>query len=134
MSYIKINDVTLPAPARGLNIMRAPNVETQTNALGQTVAQKIGRPLISITSLQWNFLKADVWELILAEISKVTGTLTFYNAASGRFETYNVIWGTSSETPYMLEESGKPTLYSSCKCDIKDMGYDAISSYSKLEG
>ncbi len=131
--YIKINGVKLPAPSRGVNITRTPNIEIEENALGQTVAQKKGRSLISLKGLEWKYISAGVWEQILAEISKITGTLTFYNATTGMYDTYKVVWGTSTETPYKLDESGKPILYSSCKCEITDMGYDVVNSAASME-
>ena len=132
MSYIKINGIKFPAPVRGLNIVRTPNVEKNKNALGQIVAQKVGRALITFKSLQWKYISAETWELILTEIQKVSGTITFYNSATHMYDTYNIIWGESSEEPYMLGSDGKPTVYSSCKCDIEELGYDAISSSSTM--
>jgi len=62
---IYINDVAIPYPARGLEIMVATLVDSARNANGTVVGQKIGRDQYKLNALQWPWLTAEQWSIIL---------------------------------------------------------------------
>ena len=128
MTYVyKINNYELPTPAKGVTIKRKPRISTQTNAKGQTVAQVINeRRILEFSGLKWNYLDADTWKTVLAEIDKNVGELTYYDTLSEKWYKIKVIWGTAQEEPYIIGSDGKPDVYINCGCDVTDMGYSPV--------
>lgn len=125
-NFLKINDLVLPPPSRGLNIKRNQRVDSDTDALGRVIAQKINRRMIDFNNLKWNYLDADTWKSILIEIEKYEGTLTFHNMLTDRYEEIKVCWGNSTEIPFEIDENGKVISYTDCSCNLTDMGYEAV--------
>ncbi len=125
MNYIKINDVAVNTPSRGISIKRSPVIGTKTNAKGEIIAQIINnRNKIEFSALQWNYLTAAEWKVILQEISKITGKITVYDELSAKWLKITVLFGSSSETPYSVDNvTGCPIDYINCQCAVSDMGY-----------
>lgn len=124
MAFIKINGINLPAPARGLKVIRTQLVDSGRNANGQVISQKVNRRQIKFDNLYWPHLKASQWQTILNEIEKFEGDLTFWNALSGAFETIRVYWGDATEEPFKVNKAtGEVTEYINCQCNIIDCGY-----------
>lgn len=122
--FIKINGITLPYPARGLKVLRQQFVDSQRNALGQVVAQKVNRRINKFEPLEWKYLPADTWRTIQREIDKFEGTLEYWDNPSGTFKTIKVYWGDEeSEVHEINPETGEVLKYTNCKCNIIDMGY-----------
>ena len=59
MNFIWINDVRLPAPDRGLKVLRQQLVDSGRSASGQVLAQKINRRIMKWDSLKWSHLSAE---------------------------------------------------------------------------
>ena len=122
MSIFKINDVFVSAPIRGMSIKRVPQIKTFTNAHGRLLVQQINsRSAININNLTWSYLESEEWEKILSELSKTTGTITFYDAERKKYVTVDVIFSDIKETPYLYDEENKIIIYSSCSCTVTDM-------------
>lgn len=125
MTYVyKINDCELPTPAKGITVKRKPQISTQKNAKGQTVAQVINeRRLLEFGELKWNYLDAETWKTVLAEIEKNVGELTYYDTLAEKWYKIRVMWGTAQEEPYIIDSNGEPEVYINCSCTLTDMGY-----------
>lgn len=123
MNFIWINDIKLPAPDKGLKILRQQLVDSGRNAAGVTVAQKINRRIMKWDSLKWSHLSAEEWGKILKEIEKFEGTLKTWDARTGGFITIKVYWGDSEEEPCEVASDGEILTYQNCKCNLIDMGY-----------
>ena len=122
--FIKINGVILPYPSRGLTNQRQQFVDSGRNALGQVVAQKIGRRINKIDKLEWKYLTASEWRAIQVEIDKFDGQLEFWDNVNNQFSIIDVYWGDESATPFKIDETtGEVLSYINCKCNIIDMGY-----------
>lgn len=119
---IRINGITLPAPARGLTEGWYQIVDSSRNANGVVVAQKIGRRQLKLDSLSWPYLTAAQWGAILKEIDKFYGTLSYFDARTRNRRTLKVYWGDASAEPYWVDNNGNPTHYVNCKCNIIDVG------------
>lgn len=119
---IRINGITLPSPARGLTEGWYQIVDSSRNANGVVVAQKIGRRQLKLDSLSWPYLTAAQWGAILKEIDKFYGTLSYFDARTRTRRTLKVYWGDASAEPYWVDNSGDPTHYINCKCNIIDVG------------
>ena len=127
MKVFKINGIDLPTPAKGLTVERQPRISTQTNARGETVAQIINRRRSLIfNGLKWSYLDAETWHAILNQIEKNIGTLTYFDTLVNKWYEIQVLWGTSSEQPYIVGADGKPTVYIDCHCTLTDMGYPPV--------
>ncbi len=120
MNVIKINDIVVPAPVRGLLINRIPQIKKMTNATGQIIAQQINRKTIVFQNLEWLYLKREEWETILAELSKVFGTITFFDTETSKYLKLAVMFEDIKEVPYLYDEENKIITYSSCSCTVTD--------------
>ena len=124
MALFTINGVELPYPAYGLKTQRVQQVDSGRNALGQIVAQKIGRRQIKFDGLVWPHLKAADWSKILKEVEKFEGTLKYWDVLSMSFITRRVYWGDASEEYFKIDpKTGKVLEYINCAVNIIDMGY-----------
>lgn len=124
MGFFSINGVELPYPARGLKLERQQLVDSQRNALGQVVAQKINRRLDKFSALQWKHLTASQWRTIQREINKFEGTLRYWDNVSGSFVSRKVYWGDESSEIWKIDPSSGAVLeYINCSCNIIDMGF-----------
>jgi len=122
--FIKINGVTLPYPARGLNIQRQQFVDSARNGLGQVVAQKVNRRIDKINALEWKHLTASQWRQIQTEIEKFEGELEYWDNLSGSFITRKVYWGDESAEVWKINPAtGEVLEYANCKANLIDMGY-----------
>lgn len=122
ISIIKINNKTLPTPARGMGEQWAQIVDSARNANGVVVAQKIGRRQLKLDGVVWPALTAKEWGDILKEIDKFTGSLEVFDPRQGGKRTIQVYWGDASAEPYYYDKNGNVELYINCKCNIIDLG------------
>ena len=122
--FIKINGITLPYPARGLQIQRQQFVDSARNGLGQVVAQKVNRRIDKLNQLEWKHLTASEWRAIQKEIEKFEGTLEYWDNLSGSFITRKVYWGDETADIWKINPAtGEVLEYANCKCSLIDMGY-----------
>lgn len=125
-AFLRINGKELPFPAYGLTGKRVQMVDSGRNALGQVVAQKIGRRQFKYENLKWAHLTAKEWGDILKEVEKFEGELTYWDALSQSFITRRVYWGDASEEIWRINpETGVVTEYVNCQVNLIDMGYGA---------
>ena len=121
--FIWINGIQLPAPDNSAKILRQQLVDSARNAYGQVVAQKINRRLLKVDGLQWSYLPAETWSIILQQIEQFTGTLRIWDARVKGFVEIQVYWGDAEEQPWEVAPSGEILSYVNCKCNVIDMGY-----------
>lgn len=121
MNIIKINDVVVRAPNRGFTFNRSPQIKKMTNAKGEIVAQQINnKNKLIFKNLEWRYISREEWELILSEIIKVNGTITFYDSEKKKYVKYEVLFEDIEEVPYLYNDRGEIIKYSSCSCAVTD--------------
>ncbi|MBR4723481.1 MAG: hypothetical protein IK072_01945 [Clostridia bacterium] len=122
-SYIKIEDLELPSPKRGVKPTVATVVNEGRNANATIVGQKIGRDQFKIDELEWPWLSASQWSTILKKLSKFVVDVTFTNPVTNKKITIEMYCGNRTAEPYYLDDStAKPTYYRNCKVNLIDMG------------
>lgn len=123
--FIKINGIELPCPARGINFQYQQLVDSERNAKGVVVAQKVGnRRLIKLDGVEWSYLTDLEWRDILKEIKKFRGILTYWDTELQDFYDMEVYWGDATATPEELGTDGRILAWRGCKCNIIDTGKD----------
>lgn len=122
MSFIKINDVTLPPTKRGVTVTSFTLTRTNRNANGIIVGQKVGRDQFKIENLEWSWLPAEEWENILQQITSELVSVTFVNPKTNSPVTINMLCSEQSGQPYWINDNGEPTHYRSCKLKLTDIG------------
>lgn len=120
--FIKINNYELPCPARGINFQYQQLVDSERNAKGVMIGQKVNRRLIKLDGVIWPYLSDDDWRDILVEIEKFVGTLTYWDTRLHNWYKMEVYWGDASATPYELDSTGREVSWTDCKCNIIDTG------------
>jgi hypothetical protein len=120
--FIKINSYELPCPARGINFQYQQLVDSERNAMGVMVGQKINRRLIKLDGVKWPFLTDAEWSLILIEIEKFRGTLTYWDSRLQGFYEMEVYWGDATGVPEELDSEGRIIKWRDCQCNIVDTG------------
>lgn len=121
-AFIYINNVAVPYPARGLELMVATLVDSARNANGVVVGQKIGRDQYKINNLQWPWLTSTQWSQILTLFSGFYATVKFPDPVSGGWKTLRMYPGDRTAEPYWVDDSGLPTHYRNCRVNIIDVG------------
>ena len=122
--FFKINGISLPVPARGLQVKRNQFVDSSRNANGEVVAQKVNRRILKFEPVIWKHLTAEKWREILVEIEKFEGDLYFFDNLTGTFVTRKVYWGDASEEVHKIDSTtGEVLEYINCQANIIDMGY-----------
>lgn len=120
--FIKINSLVLPDNARGLNFGYQQLVDSERNALGVMIGQKINRRLIKLDGLKFPYLTDAEWRSVLIEIEKFRGTLTYWDTRLNGFYEMEVYWGDGSATPEEIDATGKVITWRDCQCNIIDTG------------
>ena len=122
MSFLIINNTKIPAPDVGTNLTVATNVDAGKNANGTFVGQKVGRDQYKIDSLQWSFLTASEWSSILRLFDNFRVMARFPDMVNNRFITLMLYPGNRSAVPIEWDDEGGPTMYNSCKVNLRDCG------------
>lgn len=120
--FIKINDYELPCPARGINFQYQQLVDSERNAEGVMVGQKVNRRLIKLDGVVWQYLTDAEWRAILIEIEKFRGTLYYWDTRLNGFYEMEVYWGDAGGTPEEIDSDGRVVAWRDCKCNIIDVG------------
>jgi len=122
-AFITINGKEFPAPARGLGFEIETTVTAGRNASNQFVGQKVGRDQQKVNDLSWPHLSATVWAELLQEFEKFELTVTYPDMVNNVWKTVKMYPGNRTATPFKVSnETGLPTEYINCKCNIVDMG------------
>lgn len=135
MAFFKINGEIVPYPARGLKFDRQQLVDSQRNALGEVVAQKINRRIGKFESLVWKHLTADEWRKIQQLVDNFIVTVEYWDNPSGSFKTRAFYWGDESAEVFKINpETGEVLEYYDCTVNLIDCGYpDGETSPSGTE-
>ena len=122
MSYIKINGVDIPYPKRGVAPIVTTVVNAGRNANGVVIGQRIGRDQYKLNNLEWSWLTAEQWSLILSLISNFYFDVTFPDPVTNNPITIRMYCGDRTAEPYWVDENGNPTHYRNCKVNLIDTG------------
>lgn len=121
--FIWINDLQVPSPDRGLNLVVSTNVSDGKNSNGEFVGQKIGRDQDKIDSLQWKFLTAEQWSAILREFDEFVVLVKFPDMVNNCWKTQRMYPGNRTASPWAVNpDTGLPSMYKDCKVNIVDCG------------
>ena len=119
---IYINGRPFPYPSVGMELIVATMVDSARNANGEVVGQKIGRDIYKVNSLQWNWLSAETWSMMLKEFDKFYVTAMIPDMVNNSWITIKMYPSDRSAKPYWIGHDGKPTWYTECKVNIIDCG------------
>lgn len=122
MAVLTINGRAFPAPDIGGNFIVATNVSDGKNAHGEFIGQRVGRDQYKFENLQWKFLPAETWAMMLQEFDKFVVTARIPDMVNNRFITFRMYPGNRSATPIEFDSNGLPTMYMDCKVNIVDCG------------
>lgn len=122
MAFLLINGQELPPPSRGVSVKILTLVDSDRNASGVFVGQKVGRDQLKLEGLEWPWLAAEEWMKILELFDAFVVNATFVNPRTNEMETRKVYPGDRVATPYWIDKNGKPTHYRNCKVNLIDTG------------
>ncbi len=122
-AFITINGRAFPAPKRGLNIKTMTAVSDGRNEQNVFIGQRIGRDMQKIENVEWPLLSADLWSLILKQLSNFVFNVTYLDPVSNEWITRKMYVSDRDCQPYRVDPiTGKTTHYTSCKCSFVDVG------------
>lgn len=122
MAFLTVNGVAFPPPKRGVKPTVATLVDSGRNANGTVVAQRLGRDQYKIDTLEWPWLPAETWSMILSVLSNFFVMVTFTDPVSNTRRTVKMYCGDRSAEPYWVDDNGSPTFYQNCKVNLIDCG------------
>lgn len=133
MAYLKINGTEVPYPKRGVSAVVSTIVNAGRNVNGVVVGQRLGRDQYKIDNLEWPWLTAEQWSLILrllntndagteTEYTNMAINVTFWDPVTNVEKTLKMYPGDRSAEPYWVNSQGKPTHYRNCKVNLIDTG------------
>lgn len=83
----------------------------------------MGRDQQKIDNLYWPYLSAPMWAKMLQEFEKFEIVVTFPDMVHNNWITLKMYPGNRTATPIKVsKETGLPTDYINCKCNIIDCG------------
>lgn len=123
-AFIRINGNEYPAPNIGLGFTITTTVDSGRNEQNVVVGQRIGRDQYKIDSCVWQFMTAEIWGKLLQEFEKnFFVTVEFPDMVHNTWQTKVMYPGDRSAEPYSIDEqTGLPTVYRNCKCNLIDTG------------
>ena len=120
------NGIALPGPAEFVYSTQQ-LVDSDRNAKGTVIAQKINRRQLKFDGLYWSYLTCDEWKFIRGLIENFEVNITYWDDYEDRVLTRKFYFGDSSATPFEYDNKNyqvaKPISYKDCKVNIIDMGY-----------
>ena len=122
ISYIKINEYTLPMPKRGIECIVTTAVDAGRNANGVIVGQKIGNSQYKLNNLEWPWLTAETWKAILSHLEQFFVNVEFIDPVRNKPTIRRMYCSDRTAEPYYLDENGKPTHYRNCRVNLIDTG------------
>lgn len=122
-AFIMINGRTFPAPQRGVGIKITTTVSDGRNDQNAFVGQRVGRDLQKIENIEWPYLSADIWSMILGQLESFLFDITYCDPVTNDWITRKMYITDRECQPYKLDpETGKTIKYKSCKCSFVDAG------------
>lgn len=122
MAFLKVNGIEFPSPKRGAKPTVTTIVNSARNANGTVVGQKVGRDQYKIDNLEWSWLSAQQWSMILSALKDFFVYVTFTDPVTNKEKTIKMYCGDRTAEPYYTDDSGKPTYYQNCKVNLIDCG------------
>ena len=122
-AFLTINGRKFPAPKRGLNIKTMTTVSDGRNEQNVFIGQRIGRDMQKIENVEWPLLSAELWSVILNQLSNFVFNVTYLDPVSNDWVTRKMYVSDRDYQPYRVDPvTGKTTQYTSCKCSFVDVG------------
>jgi hypothetical protein len=124
-AFITINGKAFPSPGNDLNFLIATTITAGRNANNEVIGQKVGRDQYKMDNLVWPDLTAAVWSEMLLEFEKFKIYVRFPDMVHNSWITLWMYCGDRSAKPFpgkIDPETGLPTEYLQCKCNIIDYG------------
>jgi len=122
-AFITINGKQFPAPARGIGYEIATTVSNGRNANNEFVGQKVGRDQQKVDNLSWPHLSAAVWSELLQEFEKFDLTVTYPDPVHNTWKKIKMYPGNRTADVFKVNpQTGLPSEYINCKCNIIDCG------------
>ena len=123
-NFIYINGVGLPPPKLGFSYTVTTTVDAGRNANAQVTGSKVGRDQIKLDNLEWPHLDADTWGKILREFEKFKCLVEYYDPVKQKWMSRYMYPGDRTFKVFKVNpNTGIPTEYTDCKCNLVDMGY-----------
>lgn len=120
--FLIINNVVMPIPAPGYEIVSVQGVNAGRNANNQVVGQKIGRRQWKINNLQWNGLTPEEWKSIKKAIEPFYVPVTFTTDENERLTIY-MYPGDATGKPLFINNM-EYTKFENCKVNLIDCGWN----------
>lgn len=122
MAYLRINGYDLPPPKRGVEPIVTTIVDAGRDANGTVIGQRIGRDQYKLNNLEWPWLTAGEWSLILSLLGHFFVYVTFPDPVTNNPITLKMYCGDRTAEPYYVDENGQPTHYRNCRVNLIDVG------------
>lgn len=122
--FIRINGREYPAPDRGLGFTVSTTVNSGRNERNTMIGQRVGRDLHKIDNVVWFRLEAQVWASLLQEFERdFCVTVEFPDMVHNCWQSKKMYPGDRSAQPLFIDKNtGLPTMYKNCKCNLIDTG------------
>lgn len=123
MAFITINGKEFPSPDFGLELLVVTYVTDGKNANGEFIGDKVGRDQYKVNNMQWKFLDAATWSVMLKEFDSFVVTARIPDMVNNTWVTLQMYPGNRTAKP--MNESGQdglPSMYADCKVNIVDCG------------
>ena len=135
MSFFRINGEVVPYPAVGLKFSRQQLVDSQRNAKGEVVAQKVNRRMGKFEPLVWKHLTASEWRKIQKLVDSFIVMVEYWDNPSGSFKSRAFYFGDESAQILKIDvDTGEVLEYYDCTVNLIDCGYpDGQNSPSATE-
>ena len=122
--FIYLNGIEMPIPKMGLKYTVTTTVDSSRNANAQVTGSKVGRDQLKFSDLEWPHLDRATWGRALRELSKFKCSVKFFDPVSETWKTRYFYPGDRTFEIFKCDENtGEPTEYINCKCNLIDMGY-----------
>lgn len=122
--FLYINGIALPIPKEGMSYTVTTTVNSSRNANAQVTGSKVGRDQIKLNNLEWAHLDADTWGAVLRQFEKFKCTVKYWDPVKQKWLTRYMYPGDRTFDVWKCNpQTGEPTEYINCKCNLIDMGY-----------
>lgn len=123
-AFITINGRSFPTPKRGLKIKTMTTIQEGRNEQNALIAQRIGRDLQNIEGVEWPYLPADLWSIILQQLADFVFDISYLDPVTNEWITRKMYVSDRECEPYRIDPISKKTLmYKGCKCSFIDTGW-----------
>lgn len=122
-AFLIINGKSFPAPKRGLHIKTITTIHEAKNEHNAFIGQRIGRDQQNIEGVEWPYLSASDWSVILKQLSDFVFDVTYLDPVTNDWITRKMYVTDRECEPYRIDPAtGKTVMYKACKCNFVDTG------------